>query len=74
MFIPDEEQKKFLERYVFTPLGIKDITPENIDDVYDFIVENFEVPYVQDNMSDSSAEMIFIMKLLDEMSGHMEWA
>lgn len=74
MFRPDEQQKKFLESKVFLPLGIKEITPQNIDKVYDFIVENFEVPYVQSGMADTSADMIFIMKLLDDMGKHMDWA
>ncbi len=74
MFRPNKQQKIFLEKNVYAPLGIKEITPENIDEAYDFIVEHFEVPYVQSGIADSSEDMIFIMELLDDMSKHMDWA
>lgn len=37
----------FIEKYVLSQMGIKNITDDNISNVVDFIVDNYEIPLAQ---------------------------
>ncbi len=37
----------FIEKYVLSQMGIKGITDDNVSDVVDFIVDNYEIPLAQ---------------------------
>lgn len=42
-----KKSKEFIEKYVLIPLGYKNITEDNIAEIIDYIVDNYEVPLAQ---------------------------
>lgn len=37
----------FIAKYVLCQMGIKSVTDDNISDIIDFIVDNYEIPLAQ---------------------------
>lgn len=65
----DEKYQQFLKDEVYKPMGIEEITEENIEDIYYYIVENFEVPYTQDG----DKRLCFVLDLLNTLSLYIKW-
>ena len=39
--------KDFIERYVLHQMGVANVTDDNISNIVDFIVDNYEIPLAQ---------------------------
>jgi len=65
--IANEEYNYFLEENVYPQLNINEITEENVQEVYDFIADNYEVPMIKNN----DERFMFICGLLSELSPYL---
>ena len=62
--ITNENYNKFLEENIYPQLNINEITEENVQEVYDFIADNYEIPMIKNN----DERFMFICGLLSELS------
>lgn len=62
--IANEEYINFLEENVYPQLNITEVTEENVQEVYDFIADNYEIPLIKNN----DDRFMFICGLLSELS------
>lgn len=60
----------FIETEVLPKMGLKEITENNIDDIYDFIVEKYEIPYIESK----NPRLKFINIILKALAEKMKWA
>ncbi len=80
MFNLQERTNKFLIDEVFPKMEINHLDENNIDDVYDFIVENYEVPLLnvvdeksEKNITETKSRLDLVQQVLDDMSNFMDW-
>jgi hypothetical protein len=66
----------FIEKYVLPQMGIEDVKDDNISDVVDFIVENFEIPLAQAKVSGESINdnlLDWAASVVTEITTNPEW-
>ena len=62
--IDKEEHRYFLESNIFPALNIDELNEENIQFVYDYIVEEYEFPLIEND----DDRFLFINELLHELA------
>lgn len=67
--ITNQDYKDFIYNIVLPSMGVEKLTQGNIDDVYDYIVFNYEIVYIQDK----NPKLKFIDKLLAYLSQFMDF-
>ncbi|MCI2068034.1 MAG: hypothetical protein LKJ88_00450 [Bacilli bacterium] len=59
MYIPSDNVKSFIDKYVEPKINIHEINDENIEDVIEFIADNYENPLSQEkHLSASSKKLL----------------
>ena len=67
--ITNKEYGDFIYNNVLPKLKIKDLNKSNIDDVYDFIVEEYEITYIKNK----DPRLKFINALLNYLAQFMDF-
>ena len=67
--INNQDYKDFIHKNVLPSMGLKELTDSNIDDVYDYIVENYEIAYIETKNS----KLKFIDNLLTYLAQFMDF-
>jgi len=67
--ISNKEYKDFIYNNILPQLEFKDINKDNIDDVYDYIVINYEITYIKNN----DPRLKFIDALLNYLAQFMDF-
>lgn len=67
--INNEDYKDFIYNIILPKMKLDALTTENIDDVYDFIVENYEIVYIETD----NPKLKFIDNLLNYLSQFMDF-
>ena len=68
--IANSNYKDFIYKYVLPSMGLEKLTNSNIDDVYDYIVEKYEIAYVETK----NPKLKFIDNLLTYLEQFMDFA
>ncbi|MGN1222259.1 MAG: hypothetical protein ACI4TT_03400 [Christensenellales bacterium] len=67
--INNQDYKDFIYNKVLPSMGLKNLTNSNIDDVYDYIVENYEIAYIETK----NPKLKFIDNLLAYLAQFMDF-
>lgn len=67
--INNEDYKDFIYNIILPKMKLDVLIADNIDDVYDFIVENYEIAYIETN----NPKLKFIDNLLNYLSQFMDF-
>jgi hypothetical protein len=57
-------------KIILSKMGLKELTADNIDDAYDYIIENYEVQYVENN---NKAGLDFVLTITTDMEQYMDF-
>lgn len=67
--INNQDYKDFIYNSILPKMKLDVLTTNNIDDVYDFIVENYEITYIETK----NPKLEFINNLLKYLSQFMDF-
>ena len=67
--INNQDYKNFIYNSILPKMKLGVLTTNNIDDVYDFIVENYEITYIETK----NPKLKFINNLLNYLSQFMNF-
>ncbi len=71
-----KKSKDFIEKYILGRLGYTSITDDNIAEIVDFIIDNFEIPLAQAKESGESVDENLLTMATDvvtEITSNPEW-
>lgn len=71
-----KKSKDFIEKYILNRLGFTSITDDNIAEIVDYIIDNFEVPLAQakeagENIDENLLSMA--TEVVTEITSAPEW-
>lgn len=67
--INNQDYKDFIYNIVLPAMGVEKLTKGNVDDVYDYIVFNYEITYIETK----SPKLKFIQNLLTYLEQFMDF-
>ncbi len=71
-----KRSKDFIEKYVLSNMGFVKIEEDNIADIVNYIIDNYEVPLAQAKEAGETIDdalLIMATDVVTEITSHPEW-